>query len=82
MPLHEYIRTPVNASMKVLGNRTMALPDYLVGIPKLVSVYDCSGKLLYKAIIKKNAVNLQKDFGLLNGLYMVRVKGATAADNF
>jgi hypothetical protein len=82
MPLHAYIRTPVNASLKVLGNRTMALPEYLVGIPKLVSVYDCSGKLLYKAIVKKNTVNLQKDFGMSNGLYMVRVKGTTAVDNF
>jgi hypothetical protein len=80
MPLHAYILTPVNVSMKILGNCTMVLPDYLVGIQKLVTVYDCSGKLLYKAIVKKNAINLQKDFGMSNGLYMMRVKGTTAAE--
>jgi hypothetical protein len=66
--------TPTNHSLKVFGNRTLALPAQFNGMQKVVTVYNCSGKLLYRAIIKNNAINLQKDFGISDGLYMVRVK--------
>ena len=68
-----YKHMPVNASMKVFGNRTVALPVQFNGMPKIVTVFDCAGKLLHKAVVKNNTINLQKDFGLSNGLYMVRV---------
>ena len=68
-----YGPTPINYSMKVFGNRLIALPVQFNGMPKLITVYDCSGKLMHKAIVKSNAVNLQKDFGVPNGVYVVRV---------
>jgi hypothetical protein len=40
---------------------------------KQVTVYDYSGKLVHKAFVKKDAINLQKDFGMAGGLYVVRV---------
>jgi hypothetical protein len=74
--------TPVNNSIKVFGNCMVALPVQFNGMLKLVTVYDCAGKLMHKAVVKNNAINLQKDFGMANGLYMVRVneKGLTEKD--
>jgi hypothetical protein len=63
----------VEVSLKVFGNSALALPRQTSGMPKLVTVYDCAGKLVHKSIVKSNSVNLQKDFGMANGLYMVRV---------
>ncbi len=68
-----YKHMPVNASMKVFGNCSVTLPVQFNGMPKIVTVFDCAGKLLRKAVVKNNTINLQKDFGLSNGLYMVRV---------
>jgi rhamnogalacturonan endolyase len=73
MPVHIYSRTPVNSSMKIFANRTTALPAQFNGMLKLVMVYDCSGKLVRRAVVKNNAVNFQKDFGMSNGVYMVQV---------
>jgi hypothetical protein len=80
MPDHFYLRRPVEASMKVLGNRTTALPVQFNGILKCVTIYDCSGKLLRNAIVKTNAVNLLKDYGISNGVYMVRVNEKPVAE--
>jgi hypothetical protein len=73
MPVHVCSQTPVNISMKVFGNRTIAFPDLFNGKTKLLTVHDCAGRLLYRAIVRKNAINLRKDFGLSNGLYLARV---------
>ena len=73
MPVHVYSRTPVNASMKVFGNRTTALPVQFNGMHKTVTVYDCSGKLVHRAVVTSDAVNLQRDFGMSNGVYMMQV---------
>ena len=62
-----------NASLKVFGNRTLTLPGQFNGMLKHVRVYDCSGKLVHKAFVKANTVNLQNDFGMSNGVYMVRI---------
>jgi hypothetical protein len=65
----------VNASLKVFGNKSFALPMNLNGMVKSITIYDISGKLIQKAIVKKDNLNLQKDFGISNGLYLVHVKG-------
>jgi rhamnogalacturonan endolyase len=65
--------TPVNHSLKVFGNRTLALPVQWSGMQKLVTVYDFSGKVIRKAIVKSNSLNLQKDFGISDGLYIMQV---------
>jgi rhamnogalacturonan endolyase len=80
MPAYSFSRSSVTASMKVFGNRLTALPVRYNGMLKLVTVYDCSGKLLRKAIVKNNAVNLQKEFGVSDGVYMVNVNEAAAGE--
>jgi hypothetical protein len=81
MPAYSFSRSSVTASMKVFGNRLTALPVRYNGMLKLVTVYDCSGKLLRKAIVKNNAVNLQKEFGVSDGVYMVNVNEAAAGES-
>jgi rhamnogalacturonan endolyase len=70
----------MNASMRIFGNRPMALPVQMSGMLKRVTVYDCAGKLLIKAVVKNNIVNLQKDFGLSNGLYLLRINTVDAKE--
>ena len=79
-PVHAFSQTPVNAAMKVFGNRTMALPVQFNGMLKRVSVYDYAGKLVHKSIVKKDNINVQKDFGLSDGLYLLRVNEIAAAE--
>ena len=80
MPIHVYSQMPVNASMKVFGNCTVPLPAQFNGVLKQVTVYDYSGKLIHRAYTQKNVVNLKKDFGIANGLYMVRVNGKAVSE--
>ena len=68
-----YSQKPVNASLKAFGDQAIVLPGRLNGMSKLIRVYDCSGKLVHRAVVKNNIVNLRKDFGLSGGLFMLRV---------
>jgi hypothetical protein len=58
----------------------MALPVQFNGMLKQVSVYDYSGKLVHKSIVKKDNINVQKDFGLSSGLYLLHVNGIAAGE--
>jgi hypothetical protein len=35
---------------------------------------------MHRAIVKSDAVNLQKDFGMSDGLYVVRVNGNAVSE--
>jgi alpha-D-xyloside xylohydrolase len=52
----------------------IAFPAGYAGSSKEVAVYDVSGRLLKKAVFKKQAVSLHKDFGLSNGTYIVKIR--------
>ena len=58
---------------KSAGN-VISLPSAFSGKAKSVAVYDCSGRLLQKAVVKKNTVNIRKDFGFPAGVYIVKAK--------
>jgi len=78
--VHVYSHKPVNTSMKVFGDCTVTFAAQMSGRPKLVTVYDCAGKLVHKAVVKVNALNLRKDFGLSSGLYVVHVNEKTLSE--
>jgi hypothetical protein len=44
------------------------------GSPKSVALYDPSGRLVSMKTVRKNAVDLRKDFGVPSGVYIVKVK--------
>jgi len=54
----------------------IAFPAGYAGAAKEVAVYDVSGRLLKKAVFKKQAISLRKDFGLSSGIYIVKVRMA------
>jgi rhamnogalacturonan endolyase len=71
-------KTAVNTAIMVFGDdRTYVFPRHLSGMNKSIAVYDLSGRLVQKTIVKKDAINLQKDFGMAKGVYLV---GITSGD--
>ena len=52
----------------------IVLPNTLSGKTKNIAIYDCAGKLLRKALVKKNTFDLRKDFGLPERVCHVKVK--------
>jgi len=64
---------PANVSMRIAGN-FVRLPNAFSGIAKYISVMDCSGKLLHRAVLKKNVIDVRKDFGLPGGVYIVKAE--------
>jgi len=64
---------PADFTGRVMGTMVM-LPNAFSGKTKNIAVYDCSGKLLQQAVIKKNAVDMRKDFGMPGGVYVVKVR--------
>lgn len=72
----------INKAIRVFGNQsfTLALPAQFTAEAKLVSVYDYTGRLVKRVIIKHSHVNLQRDFGLSNEAYVLTVR-ALCGDN-
>ncbi|MBN1757586.1 MAG: glycoside hydrolase family 31 protein [Chitinispirillaceae bacterium] len=64
---------PVKATLRVAGNRVV-LPSTLNQGLKRVSVFDCSGRLLRTAEIKRHTFDLRKDMRLPDGVYIVKVR--------
>jgi alpha-D-xyloside xylohydrolase len=64
---------PADFIVKTIG-KIIAFPGAFSGKTKAIAVYNCSGRLLQKTVVKKNAVNIRKDFGLPAGVYIVKAK--------
>jgi rhamnogalacturonan endolyase len=61
------------ASAKVVGGQSVAMPAHLAGMAKSVAVYDCSGRLVKRALVKNERLNVCREFGIPVALYFVRV---------
>jgi hypothetical protein len=55
-----------------LSNKVI-FPRGSSGKSKLITVYSINGALIRKAIVKKESVDLQKDFGIPQGTYIIQV---------
>jgi alpha-D-xyloside xylohydrolase len=53
---------------------TVMLPVAFSGKTKQITVFDCFGRLLQKAIVKKNMIDLRKDFDLPARVYIVKAR--------
>ena len=60
-------------SMKVWSDRSFEIPNALPGSLNKLSIYNCSGRLLRKSTVRKTSVNLQSEFGIPKGIYMVKL---------
>ncbi len=68
---------PVRATVRTAGN-VIALPGAFSGKAKQLAIYNCSGRLLAQKVVKKNMLNLRKDFKLPAGVYIVKVAAEVA----
>jgi hypothetical protein len=60
-------------TLRTVGSQIL-LPGEFSGKMKTVSVYNCSGKLLSKMVVKRNVFNVRKDLGLPTGTYIVKAR--------
>jgi hypothetical protein len=61
------------ASMMVMAGKSFTLPGVSAGAARSMSVYTCTGKLVARAPVSGNNVNLEKQFGLSNSMYIVKI---------
>jgi hypothetical protein len=62
-----------NMTMKVLAGKSIALPRFSAQATPTLSVYTCSGELVAKGKVSGRTVNLQKQFGLSNSMFVVKI---------
>jgi len=60
-------------SMKTAEERII-FPSAYNGLQKEIAVYSLSGKFLAKSVFEKQSFSLRKDFGMSNGLYIIKIK--------
>jgi alpha-D-xyloside xylohydrolase len=63
---------PLSATFKAAGN-IVVLGTEFAGKSKSVALYDLCGKLIALKTLKTNTINLRKDLGAPNGIYVVKV---------
>jgi ABC-type transport system involved in cytochrome bd biosynthesis fused ATPase/permease subunit len=64
---------PMSMTLKTAEN-SVVLGKEFAGKSKVVAVYDLGGKLVAQKTLKTNAINLRKDLGAPNGVYIVKVQ--------
>jgi alpha-D-xyloside xylohydrolase len=60
-------------TIKTISNHVV-LDRSFADISKSVAVYDLTGKLVGMKVVQTNAIDLRKDLGVPNGVYIVKVK--------
>jgi rhamnogalacturonan endolyase len=74
--------TPIQYStIKAFGATSFALPVQYTGKLKSIAVYNCAGKLVHASVVRSEMVDLRKDFGIADGVYMVRINEKVTSDN-
>jgi hypothetical protein len=63
--------SPQPKTIKVFGSR-FNIPREFEGKPIVLTVYDLSGKCMYKTIVKRRSIDLQKEYGISRGMCIVR----------
>jgi hypothetical protein len=69
----EALVSPVNATLKTAGNN-LILGKEFSGKLKFITLYDLGGKLIVAKTVRSNAIDLRKDLGVPNGVYIVKAK--------
>jgi hypothetical protein len=65
-------------SMMVMANKSFALPGGSAMAQRSISVYTCSGELVARGKVSGNKVDLGKQFGLSNAMFIVKLEHAGA----
>ncbi|MBN2187821.1 MAG: rhamnogalacturonan lyase [Chitinispirillaceae bacterium] len=68
------LRIMGNGAMKILSGMTLVFPESDAGTRRVINVYTLNGMLVRRCVFQNNAVNLERDLGLADGIYLVRCK--------
>lgn len=63
----------MNITLKTAGN-ILVLGNDFGGKSKSIALYDLGGKLVAAKTLKANNINLHKNLGVPNGVYIVKIK--------
>jgi hypothetical protein len=69
----KHLRMPLQSTILTCISNRVVFPQQYNGMIKLVTVYSIKGARIYRAIVKKESVDLHKDFGIPEGTYIVKV---------
>jgi beta-galactosidase len=58
----------------IVSGNTIALQKEKSSVSRTIHIYDLSGRCVRTAALYSDRINLQKDFGIARGVYIVRVK--------
>jgi hypothetical protein len=72
------LATAGTATMRVMAGKSYTLPGMSAGAQRSISVYTCSGELVARGTVNGNTVNLGKQFGLSNSMFVVKLDHAGA----
>lgn len=64
---------PKSVTLKI-AQQIIALAPEFSGHAKEISLYDCSGRLLRTLVTQRQRIDIDRDFGLPAGVYIVHVK--------
>ncbi len=67
----------VDYSLRAFGACPIALPAPLTGLQKSVTVYNFSGKMLKRAVVRSDVLSLVNEFGLAREVLIVKVRPVT-----
>jgi hypothetical protein len=70
------LATTGTTTMKVMAGKSYTLPGVSAGAQRSISVYTCSGELVANGTVNGNRVNLRKQFGLSNSMFVVKLDHA------
>ena len=76
LQMHQSTLKSSDKAMKVIGDRSFLFPGRFAGTDKVITVFDVSGRFVKEAIVRKEEINLQKELGLSNKTYFVRVNAS------
>ena len=67
------LATSGTTTMRVLAGNSYTLPGVSAGESRSMSIYTCSGELVARKTMSGNIVNLEKQFGLSNSMFIVKI---------
>jgi len=60
-------------TMRVMTGKSYTLPGVSAGASRWLSIYTCSGELVARGKVGSNVINLGKQFGLANAVFVVKL---------
>jgi hypothetical protein len=70
------LASSAGTTMMVMAGKSFTLPGVSAEARRMISVYTCSGKLVARLPVGGNNVDLEKQFGLSNSMFVIKLDHA------